>query len=125
VDHVQQKAGTDRGVPLPINGALDLGYVREHVRAFLSGVEEPLVADAVLVAVMLAGDACRYGIPPVTLRLRRAADGAALRIEVDDQRNGAPDLPDDYRTGILDRISNARGLENNGGTTTWAEVALK
>ncbi|WP_410968799.1 hypothetical protein, partial [Salmonella sp. SAL4444] len=73
----------DPVIALLIEGALDLGRVRQHVRLFLAGVEEPAVADAVLVTVMLAGDAYRFGDPPVTLRLRLLDSGARLRIEVD------------------------------------------
>jgi hypothetical protein len=116
----------DADVTLPIDGALDLGHVRQHVREFLSGVPENAVADAVLVVVMLTGDACRHGDPPITVRLRRVAAERRLRVEVNDQRRD-PEEPvgEDYRSVILDRITDTRGVRHrDDGTTTWAEVTL-
>ena len=110
-------------VTLPIDGAAELGYVRQHVREFLAGVGENAVADAVLVVVMLAGDACRSSHAPITVRLRRL--GPRLRVEIAHRgvKRGQP--PEDYRAVVLDRITDIRGIEHrDGGTTTWAEVIL-
>jgi hypothetical protein len=125
VDDGAPQADAERDITLPIDGALDLGYVRQHVREFLSGVPENAVADAVLVVVMLTGDACRHGDPPITVRLRRVAGEARLRVEVDDQRRDPEEPAADYRSVILDRITDTRGVKHrDDGTTTWAEVAL-
>ena len=116
----------EQDITLSIDGALDLGYVRQHVRDFLSGIAEPAVADAVLVVVMLTGDACRRGNPPITVRLQRLTDDARLRVEVVDNLRVPADPPaEDYRSVILDRITDSRGVDmHDDGTTTWAEVAL-
>jgi hypothetical protein len=111
----------------PITGAPDLVHLRQEVLTFLSGVEENIVTDAVLVTIMLAGDAFRYGKPPVTLRLHHLADRGCLRVEVDDHRSAPSDrVPDGYRANILDRIASTRGTEqSNGITTSWAEISLR
>lgn len=119
--------GEDQFISLLIEGALDLGRVRQHVRLFLAGVEETVVADAVLVTVMLASDAYRYGDPPLTLRLRLAADGSdrVLHIEVDHQPDRTVAAAADSRAGILDRITRARGVcGSDDRTTEWAEIPL-
>ncbi|MFL6145387.1 MAG: hypothetical protein ACJ72N_26445 [Labedaea sp.] len=126
MNEAEQRSVTDRHLTLPSNGALDLGYVREHVREFLADVDENAVADAVLVVVMLTGDAYRHGIPPVTVRLCRPADRHLLRVEVDDHRREPEEPPaEDYRSVILDRITDSRGVnQRDDGTTAWAEVVL-
>jgi hypothetical protein len=111
----------------PITGAPDLVQLRQEVLAFLADVQEHIVTDAVLVTIMLAGDAFRYGTPPVILRLQHFTDRRCLRVEVDDHRR----LPSDrvavgYRASILDRIASARGMEQSDGvTTSWAEISLR
>jgi hypothetical protein len=111
----------------PITGAPDLVHLRQEVLTFLSGVEEFIVTDAVLVTIMLAGDAFRYGEPPVTLRLRHLADRRSLRVEVDFHMSAdSKSAPDGYRASILDRIASSRGTEqSNGITTSWAEISLR
>jgi hypothetical protein len=110
-------------VTLPIDGAADLGYVRQHVREFLAGVGDYAVADAVLVVVMLAGDACRSSRSPITVRLRRL--GSRLRVEVAHHGVKRRRPTEEYRAVVLDRITDIRGIEHrDGGTTTWAEVVL-
>jgi hypothetical protein len=111
----------------PVTGAPDLVHLRQEVLTFLSGVEENIVTDAVLVTIMLAGDAFRYGEPPVTLRLWHLADRRALRVEVDYHLAGdAQSVPDGYRASILDRIASSRGTAQADGTTTsWAEISLR
>jgi hypothetical protein len=122
----ESPAGGDPVISLLIEGALDLGRVRQHVRLFLAGVAEPAVADAVLVTVMLAGDAYRFGEPPVTLRLRLLDSGASLRIEVDHDPARSTGTPAGSRAGILDRITSARGVDRGDGhTITWAEIPLR
>jgi hypothetical protein len=126
VEDVEQRLADDREVILPVDGTLDLGYVRQHVRGFLADVGENAVADAVLVVVMLTGDAYRYGTPPITVRLCRPQNEQMFRVEVVDHRlePGEP-LAEDYRSVILDRITDTRGVDlRDGGTTTWAEVDL-
>ena len=121
----ESPADGDPVIALVIEGALDLGRVRQRVRMFLAGVQEPAVADAVLVTVMLAGDAYRFGEPPVTLRLRLLDSGASLRIEIDHDPARTTGTPPSSRTGILDRITSARGVDHRDGhTITWAEVPL-
>ncbi|HEU5472903.1 MAG TPA: hypothetical protein VFV67_19845 [Actinophytocola sp.] len=117
----------DQAISLLIEGALDLGRVRQHVRLFLSGVGEPVVADVVLVTVMLASDSFRYGDPPITLRLQFliGTGESRLRIEVDHHQDRALDTQVDSRTGILDRITSARGENRHDDrTTVWAEIPL-
>ena len=108
-------------------GAPDLVHLREEVLTFLSGVEEHIVTDAVLVTIMLAGDAFRYGEPPVSLRLRHLVDRGCLRVEVDDHRSlPSRHATDGYRASILDRIASSRGMEQADGVTTcWAEISLR
>jgi hypothetical protein len=126
VNDVQRQPAVNGDITLSVDSALDLGQVRQHVRDFLSGVAEPTVADAVLAVVMLTGDACRRGDSPVTVRLQRLSDEARLRVEVADRSREPADPPaEDYRSVILDRITDKRGVElRDDGTTTWAEVAL-
>jgi hypothetical protein len=111
----------------PITGAPDLVQLRQEVLTFLAGVQEHIVTDAVLVTIMLAGDAFRYGKPPVTLRLQHFTDRRCLRVEVDDHRRKPSErTADDYRANILDRIASARGMEQSDGvTTSWAEISLR
>jgi hypothetical protein len=75
---------------------------------------------------MLTGDAVRHGTPPVTLRLRRGSDRGCLRVEVEDHRPmGADPIPENYRVSLLDRMTAARGIASDDGTTTtWAEIPL-
>jgi hypothetical protein len=62
----------------------ELADVRRQVRRLLTGYPEPIVADAVLVADALAGNAYDHGEPPKTVRLKPVSGGAGLRIEADD-----------------------------------------
>lgn len=126
LDDVRKQSTTDRVIEQPIGGAPDLVRLREQVLAFLSGVEENIVTDAVLVTIMLAGDAFRYGRPPVVLRLRHLRDRDRLRVEVEDRRRVPSErVPDSYRAGILDRIASTRGTKQADGiTTSWAEIRL-
>ncbi len=91
------------------------------MRSFLSGLDELVSGTAILVAVMLAGDAFRYGTPPVSLRLRLVADGCCLRVEVEDHGWARPY---GYRAGFLDRIASRQGLArtDDGMTMIWAEI---
>jgi hypothetical protein len=111
---------------LVLDGRPDLERIRDDVRAYLADVEDDAAADAVLVVVMLAGDAWRHGTPPVTVRIRRSTDSTRLRVEVDDHRPAQRgEQPADYRVNLLDRMTTKRGVEHAGGTTTnWAEIPL-
>ncbi|HET9141502.1 hypothetical protein [Actinophytocola sp.] len=123
---MSESPADDPVIALLIEGALDLGRVRQHVRLFLAGVEEPAVADAVLVTVMLAGDAYRFGDPPITLRLRLLDSGARLRIEIDHDPANRSGSRMGSRTRILNRITTARGQERQGAhMITWAELPLR
>ncbi len=123
---VPQLATTDQTIRQQIEGAPDLVNIHKDVRLFLKGITEYVVADAALVVVMLAADACRCGKPPVNLCIGRSADGSCLRIEVDDHRSAdATPNPEDYRNTLLDRMTRARGVERHGDvTTTWVEIQL-
>jgi hypothetical protein len=126
VDVVKHRTGVWQVIEQQIEGAPDLVNIHKEVRVFLAGISEHAVADAALVVVMLAGDACRYGTPPVILRVRRSVDGSSLRIEVEDHRAAkAAPTPQDYRIRLLDRMTRARGVERHDGvTTTWVEIGL-
>jgi hypothetical protein len=111
-----------------VDGAPDLVNLHQDVRVFLQGYRRHVVAEAALVIVMLAADARRYGKPPVTVRVRRSADGGWLRVEVDDHSPAASIAPnvEDYRITLLDRMTSARGVDRHDGvTTTWAEIQLR
>lgn len=107
-----------------VDGAPDLVNIHKDVRLALRGIREYSVADAALVVVMLAGDACRYGKPPVALRILRSP--SCLRIEIDDHRGPASaPASEDYRARLLERMTRARGVDREDGlTTTWAEIEL-
>lgn len=122
---LEDHEGRDRVISQPIDGAPDMVHLRQEVLEFLSDVDENIVSDAVLVAIMLAGDAFRFGVRPVTLRLRRQ-DDSRLRVEVEDHRQGpAEPTSDGYRMSLIDRLASARGIERGEGTITfWAEIAL-
>lgn len=109
-----------------IEAAADLVRFRTDMRRFLSGVHEDVVAEAILVAVMLAGDAVRDGAEAVQLRLRRLADRRRLRLEMTYLQPQALRLPPHgYRARILDQLSDARGISRDGDLTTiWFEFAL-
>jgi hypothetical protein len=118
---------SDYSVVLPIAGTPDLVQLPQEARGFLAGLDEHLVVNAVLVAVMLGGDAFRYGRPPVTLRLQRLPSDHCLWIEVEDCRPLSPNArPFGYRARLLDRLACRCGLEpsDRGGTRTWAEIGL-
>jgi hypothetical protein len=127
VTRLDDRTITDHGVVLPMTGTPDLVQLPQEARGFLTGLNKYLVADAVLLAVMLGGDAFRYGRPPVSVRLQRLADARCLRIEVEDRRPWSPNArPFGYRARLLDRLAHRRGLEpsERGGTRTWAEINL-
>jgi hypothetical protein len=118
------KEPANQVIAQPIEGAPDMLHLRQEVLEFLADVDENIVSDAVLVTIMLAGDAFRCGVRPVTLRLARSADDR-LRVEVEDHQQDRPDPPDGYRMSLIDRLASARGIEHGDGTTTfWAEIAL-
>lgn len=120
----RQRNVAEQVIGQQIEGASDLVNLHEDVRLLLRDARKYAVIDAALVVVMLAADACRYGSPPITLRIHRNSDG--LRIEVDDHRpdTAAPN-PEDYRICLLDRLTRARGMERHDGvTTTWVEMDL-
>ncbi len=127
MSNVVQQPGAGHLIEQPITGAPDLVHLRQEVLTFLSGVEDYIVTDAVLVTIMLAGDAFRYGRPPVTLRLRHLTDRGCLRVEVEDHRPTSWErVADGYRASILDRIASTRGMEQSDGlTTSWAEISLR
>jgi hypothetical protein len=126
VEHTEPRATPDLVLERQITDAPDLQHLHQDVRAFLADMTESVIADTSLVVVMLVGDAHRYGAPPVTLRMRRDADGSSLRVEVEDHRAaGAEPTPEDYRTNLLDRMTAARGVKDSDGLfVTWAEIAL-
>jgi hypothetical protein len=127
LDNVVERPGADHVIEQAITGAPDLVQLRQEVLTFLAGVEEYIVTDAVLVTIMLAGDAFRYGKPPVTLRLHHLTDRGCLRVEVEDHRRlPSKRVADGYRASILDRIASARGMEQSDGITmSWAEISLR
>lgn len=122
----QSRADPDRVLEQRIEGPPDLVHLHHSVRIFLSDVHEHAVTDAALVVVMLTGDAIRHGTTPVMLRLRRSPDHDSLRVEVADHRAAGVDpAAEDYRITLLDRMTTARGVKTeNGTTTTWAEIPL-
>jgi hypothetical protein len=109
-----------------IDNVSDLVNLHQEVRVALCGTKGHVIADAALVVVMLGGDACRYGKPPVTMRMLRSPDRGHLRIEVDDHRpDTAEPTPEDYRSRLLERMTDARGVDRQAGvTTTWVEIRL-
>ncbi len=118
-------AAADRVLERQVDSPSELRHLYLDVRGFLSGIVDHTVADAGLVVVMLVGDAHRRGAGPVTLRLRRSADSTRLRVEVDGHHPLAGPTPEDYRTGLLDRMTRVRGVERAADTTTtWAELSL-
>jgi hypothetical protein len=119
-------SAADRVLERRVDSPSELRHLYLDVRGFLSDIVDHTVADAGLVVVMLVGDAHRHGAGPVTLRLRRSADSTRLRVEVDGHHPLAagPTL-EDYRTGLLDRMTRVRGVERAANTTTtWAELSL-
>jgi hypothetical protein len=74
-------SGGDRVFAVSITGTPDLVHLPRAVRDFLSGVNQRLAVDALLVVAVLGGDAFRYGEPPVTLRLGHGSEVQYLRIE--------------------------------------------
>jgi hypothetical protein len=127
LNYAVEHFGADHVIEQSITGAPDLVQLRQEVLTFLAGVQEHIVTDAVLVTIMLAGDAFRYGKPPVTLRLRHLTDRRCLRVEVEDHRRlPSARVADGYRASILDRIASARGMEQYDGITmSWAEISLR
>jgi uncharacterized membrane protein YdfJ with MMPL/SSD domain len=110
-----------------IHGAADLVHLHQDVRRVLPGIKVHVVTSVALAAVMLAGDALRYGALPVTLRIVRSSARPVVRIEVDDHRTTAANAPapQDYRSHLLDRMTTARGAGRRGAVTrTWADVML-
>src|SRR5438094_579260 len=66
---VQQRPNSDLVLVQPIEGSPNLVRLPPAVRSFLFGVERAMSAETILVAVVLVGEAFRYGTPPVWLRL--------------------------------------------------------
>lgn len=117
---------SDLVVALPATGSPDLVCLPRAVRDFLAGLDGHRVAEAMLVATVLVGDAFRYGRPPVSLRLERTV-GTCLRIEVEDHRPLSPNArPFGYRARLLDGLGcrQGLGLSDAGGTRAWAEMSL-
>ncbi|MBN6041250.1 ATP-binding protein [Amycolatopsis sp. 195334CR] len=106
----------------------ELGRVRRWARTVLTGLDPPVLADAVGALDELASNAIRHGAAPRRVRLRRSA--GRLRIEVSD---GSPEpaayrVPDnDGGRGLrmVDAYVDAWGqTTGDGGKTVWAELAL-
>src|SRR2546423_13585405 len=110
-----------------VDGGPDLVHLGGGgVRLFLSHIDELVAADTILAAALLAGEAFRYGRPPVILRLRFVGDGSFVRVEVDDQQPFWADTrPHGCRGGLLGRLDGKGGLRPAGdGTRTWVEIAV-
>ncbi len=126
MNEVGHLPAADRVLERQVNTPTELRNLYQDVRGFLSDIVDHTVADAGLVVVMLVGDAHRRGTGPVTLRLLRSVDGTTLRVEVDDHHPlAAGPTVEDYRIGLLDRMTRVRGVERVANTTTtWAELGL-
>jgi hypothetical protein len=111
-----------------VEGGPDLVCLHRSVHSFLCQIDDLVVAEAILVTVVLVGDAFRYGVPPVILGLRFLADRCRLRIIVDDQQPFSPGSRPrrDRGGGLLDRLASDRGLgpTGNGGTRAWVDLAV-
>jgi hypothetical protein len=111
-----------------VSGTPDVVHLSEEVRLFLTGFDELMAAVTKLVAVLLASDAFRYGQPPVRLRMKLIADGAYLRLEVEDHGSVQSNpRPYGYRANLLDWVASRRGVKQatNGTTTVWVEIPAK
>ena len=107
------------------NPARDLRRLHRRACELLADEQEGAAADAVLVVITLALDACKYGLPPRIVRLRRAA-GRSLRVEVEDGLTTPVEPePDDYTQLLLDQLTTQHGVDyHDEARTIWAVVSL-
>lgn len=108
----------------PIEVAEDLAHFHRDIRPDLPGIDGYVVAEAILVAVMLAGDAVRNGAPSVLLRVRPLGDNR-VRVEVTCRRPSRTGPPAHRGRGrLLDQVSERRGVSEStdGRTTIWADL---
>ncbi|GGM92970.1 ATPase [Lentzea pudingi] len=107
-----------------------IAAVRDWTRDGLSGLDEDVLEDVVLVINELVSNAFDHGLPPRRIRLHRSSDLRLVRVEVDDASLdtpvvGASRLNADRGRGliIVDRLVKGWGVvDQPAGKTVWAEV---